>query len=57
MNWSRFSKPCDDRSDEERAEHFQAWADERRERRRDDEMLEGKIGSNLDKFLNGKIEE
>ena len=51
MNWSRFSNPCDDRSDDERAEHLQAWADERRERRRDDEMMDGKTGSDIDAFL------
>ena len=44
-------------SDFERSEFLERQAEYRAERLRDDEMLDGKTGSDIDKFLDGKIEE
>ena len=41
----------DKESDFERAEFLERQAEHRAERRRDDDMLDGKVGSDLDKYL------
>ena len=54
MNWSRFSKPCDDRSDEERAEFNERLVEYRAERARESQIereQDTKTGSDIDKFL------
>jgi hypothetical protein len=47
----------DQESDFERAEYLERYAEYRSERRRDDDLVDGKTGSDIDKFLDGKIEE